>query len=92
MTCEKCHHRPSERRYTAWHTQETRLCYCPCHDVADAGPRLLEACKTAIDAIIESGDPFSGSDQALVAMLRAAIVEAGTPSRGAEPKKGAEKA
>ena len=34
--CPECHHAPSGRTFA---------CECCCHDVADAGPELLEACK-----------------------------------------------
>ncbi len=41
-TCMECHHAPSGR-YTAG-----LQCYCPCHDVADASPKLLKACRIAL--------------------------------------------
>ena len=36
--CPECHHAPSGRTFA---------CGCRCHDVADASPELLEACKEA---------------------------------------------
>ncbi len=38
--CEICHHKPSRRM-----DAELRRCDCKCHDVADAAPQLLAACK-----------------------------------------------
>jgi len=43
MICSECHHLPSER-FNSGGVQ----CYCRCHDVADAGPELLAACKTCL--------------------------------------------
>lgn len=40
--CRECNHTPSCRfDCHGWQ------CYCKCHDVADAAPALLEACRAA---------------------------------------------
>jgi len=41
--CNECHHYPSER----FEECNPARCYCKCHDVADASPDLLAACKAA---------------------------------------------
>jgi len=43
--CPECHHMPSGRFDAAG-----MQCYCRCHDVADAAPELLGACKALIES------------------------------------------
>jgi hypothetical protein len=52
--CSDCHHTPSGRFSGTYAAQ----CYCPCHDVADAGLELLAACEQAIIALA----PRDGTD------------------------------
>lgn len=42
LLCPECHHYPSGRT-----VEGQGHCFCKCHDVADAAPNLLAACKAA---------------------------------------------
>lgn len=63
MICQECHCRPSCR-----YDCDGRPCFCKCHDVADAAPELLAACKMVLD---DPGLTPSAND-----VIRAAIAEA----------------
>jgi hypothetical protein len=67
--CPNCHHRPSMRH------GDTAYCYCYCHDVADAAPALLEACKAAVAATGGSGY-WNGETKAFLELCEAAIAKA----------------
>ncbi len=45
--CPECHHRPSGRGTNS--EGYFAACYCKCHDVADAAPQLLAACKSLLE-------------------------------------------
>jgi hypothetical protein len=44
--CGRCDHMPSERISA---TVPARICHCPCHDVADMAPELVEAVWATAD-------------------------------------------
>lgn len=46
--CPKCQHQPSGRIGF-----NGRMCHCRCHDQADAGPALLEACERALLELVD---------------------------------------
>jgi hypothetical protein len=65
--CGECHHVPSGR----WSGDYGAECYCNCHDVADAAPALLIACRAAFEVLVAAGVICGELDQ-----LKAAIAEA----------------
>ena len=89
--CPECHHRPSERMADCgdYHAE----CYCQCHDVADAAPQLLTACRAMYQLFEDDdagvkysfehlADEKEANVKAALALCLAAIVNA-TP---AEPQ------
>lgn len=49
--CNSCHHMPSCRYGSAG-----LQCYCKCHDIADLGPRLLEALRAILKLYVQELD------------------------------------
>lgn len=72
--CPECHHRPSGRiaEYGA-------ACQCHCHDIADAAPELLAACKEAMEFLSNGTPIYSGS------FVQASIFNAIAKAEGAKP-------
>lgn len=66
--CPDCHHRPSMR------TGDPAYCYCRCHDIADAAPDLLKACR---QMVIEAGRDGSLRDvEGYVGLIEAYVLPA----------------
>lgn len=63
LTCPTCHHRPSCRV-----DEDRGECTCKCHDVADAAPDLLAACKAVRDYARDSrtGRMITGEGYAML--------------------------
>jgi hypothetical protein len=65
--CPSCHHRPAERFSAGFGA----CCHCKCHDVADAAPELLAACKRAVQIFRRAIHPDAIPKQLLDAIARA---------------------
>lgn len=78
MICPDCHHRPSMRQGNPG-LPRAYECECPCHDAADAGPRLLEVCEVAAGYVHALPDRFTDRER-MFNILQAAIALAKEPT------------
>lgn len=77
MLCKDCHHMPSRRN-----AEYGAACQCRCHDIADASPELLAACKSARAWLsycdMQDTAQFARLTDAILAALEAAEAQEAT--------------
>ncbi len=75
MLCKKRHHVPNGRyiRGSFGDVPYNARCNCCCHNVADAAPELLAACKAALERLEHGDPPKGGRTEEVCNGLRAAI-------------------
>jgi hypothetical protein len=75
--CPECHHRPSDRNDPGDFSGPALECFCKCHDVADAAPELLAACRAALGRLNSLIDTSHFDD--VKEQLHAAIAKVALP-------------